>query len=104
MGATGAGTNGAGANGAGATLTRAGSAAGNGATGPGAQGAETGAAGFVAAPGDDGSKKPRKPARPRGRADAKRSEHEPKKGSKAEPKEPSWNDDSPFMPVQTPKR
>jgi hypothetical protein len=59
---------------------------------------------MLAAPGDDGSKKPHKPARPRGRADAKRSEREPKKGSKAEPKEPSWNDDSPFMPVQTPKR
>ena len=104
------GANSDGANGAGGASTRAGAAgpggtgprAGSVAAGPGARTAEAGATGMLAAPSDDGSKKPRKPARPRGRADAKRSE--PKRGSKADPKEPSWNDDSPFLPVQTPKR
>jgi len=40
-----------------------------------------------------------KPVR-RYRPDSKR---DPRRGAKPELKEPSWNDDSPFMPVQTPK-
>jgi hypothetical protein len=43
----------------------------------------------------------RKPPRPRIRPDAKRVDA--KRAPKSDAKEPSWNDDSPFMPVQTPK-
>jgi len=41
-----------------------------------------------------------KPARPKSRPDEKRAD--PRR-AKVDAKEPSWNDDSPFMPVQTPK-
>jgi serine/threonine protein kinase len=56
------------------------------------------------AAGDDASKKRvdlRKPAKPKSRPEVKRAD--PKK-AKVDSKEPSWNDDSPFLPVQTPKR
>jgi serine/threonine-protein kinase len=42
-----------------------------------------------------------KAAKPRGRTDPKRADKRPRK---AEPKEPTWNADSPFLPETTPKR
>jgi hypothetical protein len=41
-----------------------------------------------------------KAAKPRGRTDSKRADKRPRK----EPKEPTWNADSPFLPQTTPKR
>jgi len=65
----------------------------------------------AASPGDDATKaKPAKvvvqdphpkAAKPRGRTDPKRVDKRPRK---AEPKEPTWNADSPFLPETTPKR
>lgn len=48
-----------------------------------------------------------KAAKPKAKPEAKRPEakrSEAKRGQKAEPKEPSWDKDSPFLPVATPKR
>jgi hypothetical protein len=42
-----------------------------------------------------------KAAKPKGRSEPKRVD---KRGRKAEPKEPTWNADSPFLPETTPKR
>jgi hypothetical protein len=57
----------------------------------------------VASPDDaDAKKKLAKPARPKVRAEPKRTDV--KRGSKADAKEQTWNADSPFMPVVTPKR
>jgi hypothetical protein len=42
-----------------------------------------------------------KAAKPRGRPESKRVD---KRGRKTEPKEPTWNADSPFLPETTPKR
>ena len=65
----------------------------------------------AASPGDDATRaKPAKvvvqdphpkAAKPRGRTDPKRVDKRPRK---AEPKEPTWNADSPFLPETTPKR
>jgi hypothetical protein len=41
---------------------------------------------------------------PRTKAAKPRPRVEPKRGVKSQPKEQPWNDDSPFMPVATPKR
>jgi len=47
-----------------------------------------------------------KPAKPKGRGESKKgqSKRGGRQGSKTETKEQQWNDDSPFMPVATPKR
>jgi hypothetical protein len=51
----------------------------------------------------DARAKPAKPkARPDKRAETKRGEA--RRGQKPEPKEPSWNADSPFLPETTPRR